>query len=111
MSPANLRFVGPVLVRSEAGYHVLSLPSHGRLVVGDLTDQDCRDFAAAVRAGVRPQGTRGNPQVWDALVKDGASDDLPKLREVLSRAKADPLDAVRVGASKIESAVNEASAE
>ena len=35
---ANLRFVGPVLVRSEDGYNVLSLPDHVGLSVGNQVD-------------------------------------------------------------------------
>ncbi len=47
--PSNVRFVGPVLVRSEAGYEVLSLPHRAKVVPGAASEKDCREFAAAIR--------------------------------------------------------------
>jgi len=66
--PANLRFVGPVLVRSENGYHILSLPERVRIVVGDLAEQDCRDFAAAVRAETPSPGGDNDEFLVDGQV-------------------------------------------
>jgi hypothetical protein len=45
----TLRYVGPVLVRSEGDYHVLILPERAGVVVGSLTDRDCREFARSMR--------------------------------------------------------------
>jgi hypothetical protein len=91
--PSNLRFVGPVLVRSEAGYHVLSLPDRVKVIVGDLAQQDCRDFAAAVRA----ETLSGSADAWQAVgtLKAEALREPAKLRELLDRANADPYETVR----------------
>ena len=87
---SNLRFVGPVLVRSEAGYHVLSLPDRVRLVFKELTEQDCQHFAAAVHAEMPNQELRVDCLAGDELLEDSA-----KLREMINRLQADPLDRVR----------------
>ena len=95
-APANLRFVGPVLVRSEDGYHVLNLPFRVKVIVGDLTEQDCRDFAAAVNAEKPSPGDDDEEWRADALVKEEALRDAAKLRAVLARAKADPYEPVQL---------------
>jgi tetratricopeptide (TPR) repeat protein len=96
---ANLRFVGPVLVRSEAGYHVLSLPHRSRVIVGNLADQDCRDFAAAVRAETPLPGDDDGERRADGLPKEEVLREPAKLCAILDRAKADPYELVRSLAS------------
>ena len=96
---SNLRFVGPVLVRSEAGYHVLSLPNRAKVIVGTLAEQDCRDFAAAVRAETLSPGDDDQWRV-DGWVKEEVLPGPAKLREVMDRAKADPYKPVRTVASR-----------
>ncbi len=88
-----MRFVGPVLVRSEAGYHVLTLPFRTKLVIGELNEADCREFAEAVRAETPDHDDSG----WSAtaLAKDSALSNLTTAREILSRAKTDPAEEVR----------------
>ena len=98
--PANLRFVGPVLVRSEAGYHVLSLPFRAKIVLGDLTDQDCRNFANATRSEPLVPGGNNYDYRVDGLVKDELLGEPPS-DAVLARARLDPLEAVRVAAPRI----------
>lgn len=97
--PSNLRFVGPVLVRSEAGYHVLSLPNRLEVIFGALAGQDCRDFAAEVRDETLAPGCddRWSAQGW---IKDDAFAGAANLREVMDRAKADPHQTVRTIASR-----------
>jgi hypothetical protein len=95
--PANLRFVGPVLVRSEIGYHVLSLPDCVKIVAGDLTDKDCRDFASAVREVPIPPKSDGLRVDW--LVKDEGLF-RTNVYESFTRAKADPLEPVRLAAPR-----------
>ena len=99
-APYKLRFVGPVLVRSEAGYHVLSLPFRVKLIVGDLSEQDCRDFAAAVRAEAPAPGADDDEFRVAGLVKEELFRE-PANDEVINRAKSDPYEAVRVAAPRI----------
>lgn len=97
--PSNLRFVGPVLVRSEGGYHVLSLPNRLKVIMGDLAEQDCRDFAAAVRDETP---TPGNDE-WkgQGFIKDEVLAEPAKLHDIANRARNDPHDPVRAIASRI----------
>jgi len=101
-APSNPRFVGPVLARSEAGYHVLSLPSRVKLIVGDLTEQDCQDFAAAVRAETPLADVDSNALRLDAFVKVEMRSEPAKVRDIINRAKADPFDHVRSVASRLD---------
>lgn len=95
--PTNLRFVGPVLVRSEAGYHVLHLPGSVRLIVGNLVEQDCRDFAKVMRLHPAEVNTRyADGQIKTELLKDA------KVFEILHRAQEDPFDDVRTLALRFE---------
>jgi len=98
-APSNLRFVGPVLVRSESNYHVLSLPDRIKIIAGELTDQDCRDFASAVRSEKIPSendDTRLDWFVKDEIVNKGAD-----FGSLFAQAKADPLEPVRLTAPNI----------
>jgi tetratricopeptide (TPR) repeat protein len=99
--PNNLRFVGPVLVRSEAGYHVLNLPHRAKVILGEVSEQDCRDFAAAVRAETASPGDTETEQRADASGKDDLLLDPPKLRELLTRINADPYWMVQRVASRL----------
>jgi hypothetical protein len=99
----NLRFAGPVLVRSETGYHVLSLPSRVRLVVGDLAEQDCHNFAATVRNETPPAAM--NEYRADGFVKDALVPEPAKLREIIARVQNDPFAPVREMGSKLAAAI------
>ena len=69
-------------------------------MVGDLTEQDCRDFAAAARAKVPiPGDDRWDVDGW---VKEELLQQPAKLRDVLTHAKLDPCDHVRGVASQLE---------
>jgi hypothetical protein len=97
--PSNLRFVGPVLVRSESGYHILSLPRRMRIVVGDLTEQDCRDFAAGVHDETPSPGGDNGEFLVDAHVDQEVLDDPATMRDLLSGIRTDPYEAVRGAAA------------
>jgi tetratricopeptide (TPR) repeat protein len=97
-SPSNLRFVGSILVRSEAGYHVLSLPDRLAVIVGDLAEQDCQDFAAHIRAETPSVDRR---ERVDCLLKDDVLKEPANVSELINRLKADPFDQVRVAAPKV----------
>jgi hypothetical protein len=83
----NLRYVGPVLVRSEGDYHVLSLPERAGVIAGNLTDRDCQEFAAAMR---RETVKHDGGMRVHCLVKDDVLDNPAKLDEILARLKNDP---------------------
>jgi tetratricopeptide (TPR) repeat protein len=97
--PTNLRFVGPVLVRSETDYYVLSLPDRIKVIVGSLTEQDCRNFDAAVRAERIPSKDDDSRVDW--FVKDEVLDKFARVDDSFDQAKADPLEPVRTTAPKI----------
>jgi hypothetical protein len=90
----NVRYIGPVLVRSERDYHVLSLPDRLGLIVGSFTDADCRDFGAAMRGEAPKPGTDGT---WylHCRVEDNMLQEPAKLASILKRFNDDPLDPVR----------------
>lgn len=103
--PANLHFVGPVLVRSEAGYHVLSLPSRVKLIVGDLTDEDCRNFTNSLRNETPLPNVNSDDVRWDAFAKAALLANPAKARDILNRAQADPFEPVRLAATKLEQTI------
>jgi tetratricopeptide (TPR) repeat protein len=94
----NLCFVGPVLVRSEGGYHVLSLPHRVKVIVGELADKDCREFAAAIHAETPAPGGDENDWRADGWLKEDVIREPERMRGIFTRAKADPDELVqRVG--------------
>jgi hypothetical protein len=93
-SALNLYYAGPVLVRSEVDYHILSLPDRVRLIVGSLTEQDCQDFGATIRAE-KPAPGDADTTFVHCLVKDEVLKDAASLSNVINRIKADQLMAVR----------------
>jgi tetratricopeptide (TPR) repeat protein len=98
-SPKNLRFVGPVLVRSENDYFVLSLPDRMKVIVGNLTEKDCGDFAAGVRA--ERILSNGDETRVEWQIKDEVLDKFAKVSDSFDQAKVDPLEPVRATAPKI----------
>jgi tetratricopeptide (TPR) repeat protein len=96
--PSNLRFVGPVLVRSETNYQVLSLPDRVKIIAGEVTDQDCLDFAFAVRAEAIPP--KSDEMRVDWLLKDEVRDKPDYMADTFNRARKDPLEAVRMTTPK-----------
>jgi len=101
----KLRFIGPVLVRSEEGYHVLNFPFQTAVIIGSLNDADIQEFIDWVRAEKSlPVDTEGNMRGY-ASIKDQERPDVARLNYVFTRAKADPLKLVRELAIKLEEAV------
>jgi len=97
--PMNLRYAGPVLVRSEIGYEVLALPNRVKVVLGDLTDDDCQAFASEVKAEA-PRPSDQELRVM-CVVKPALRQNPAALREILRRAQADPQACVRHVASQL----------
>ena len=90
--PANLRYVGPVLVRSESNYDVLILPDRFLLVVGGATKADCQRFTTNVRSAP------DNPNNWqrlDCQAKVEAFDDPQQMCRVMDGFCADSLGIIR----------------
>ncbi len=97
--PTNLHFVGSVLVRSETGYHVLSLADRIKIIAGNLTDRDCNEFASAVRSE-DPASANVDGRV-DWLIKDEILDHAGAVTDSFNRAKADPFEPVRIVAPRM----------
>lgn len=86
--PANLRYVGPVLVRSESLYDVLILPERFLLVIGGATKADCEQFTTSVRAAP------DNPSNWyrlDCQAKVETFADPQQVCRIMGDLRADPL--------------------
>jgi len=102
---ANLRLIGPVMVRSEDGYNVVSLPDYVGLSVGVQVEEACRNFASLVRNDQQhPEDNNKWKGIW--LVKDEMHNEPAKLRDIVNRSKTDPYERVRIVASKLEQALN-----
>jgi tetratricopeptide (TPR) repeat protein len=92
---SNLCFVGPVLVRSESGYHVLSLPGRVGMIVASSMDikQQCQEFVADAREKALMQKN------GETLLTVTADEDIlrtpGKLAELIKQIGADPYDFVR----------------
>lgn len=98
--PENLRYVGPVLVRSEPGYQVLSLPERVKLVVGRASESECRDFAATVRAEAAAPGAVDTGLRWFGDINNEIMAH-PETAAAFARAKTDPFEPVRNAAAWI----------
>ena len=90
------------LVRSEDGHHVLTLPGRMHVVAGDLAEEDCRAFAAAVRAETPVPGDRGAMREVGCTIRENMLSEPAKLHGVFDRAKADPYRRVRATAPEVE---------
>jgi tetratricopeptide (TPR) repeat protein len=95
----NIYFDGPVFVRSEPAYHVLSLPNHVRVVVGKLTEADSASFIAATSA--RPFSS--DEVFYTANIKEPVVLEMAlrpaRVRELVDAAASDPLPLVRMAAA------------
>ena len=89
----NLRYVGPVLVRSETNYHVLSLPDRMNIIVGDISDRDCQNFVATV--GAEPAHFNDTRNRIYCTAKTESLNDPAKVTDILNRFKDDPFPDVR----------------
>jgi tetratricopeptide (TPR) repeat protein len=83
-----------VLVRSETNYHILNLPDRVKVIAGQLTDQDCRDFATAARDEKVPPENDNLRVDW--LIKDEVFEKPASITDSFEQVKADPLEPVRM---------------
>ncbi len=97
---SNWRYVGPVLVRSEPDYHVLSLPDRVGLIVGALADRDCQDFVAAMRPQTAGKGDDPGSRIY-CLVKDHVLKEPGKPSLVVNHLKNDGFHFVQRGGPQV----------
>lgn len=97
--PSNLRFVGPVLVRSEPGYEVFTLADRLKIVVGKFDVEDVWKFARTTRNEPLQLASRGATITLSAWVKPEVRRDRALFWEILQRVRRDPDSVVRRAAS------------
>jgi hypothetical protein len=99
----RLKFIGPVMVRSEKDYHVLSLPAFVKLHFGPLNSIDWRDMLKEARNEVPKLAAR--PDTVAVIMGSGVglnSNELASLHHAIENAKRDPCPTVRLGVNTIK---------
>ena len=91
-----MRFVGPVLVRTEPSYQVLSLPGACSLYIGDSPDTEISSFLAAWR-------DRDLDETW--WMSGKCETEQGRALQAVNAAEQDPVAAVRAAAAKLEGAL------
>jgi hypothetical protein len=94
----NLSFSGPVLVREEKGYRVLSLQGATALAIGGDRSAAAEYFLNAERNRKTRPGDGPDDGFFNGWIEDAALKDRPKLRTTLERACHDPYLRVREAA-------------
>ena len=99
----RLKFIGPVMVRSEKDYQVLSLPAFVKLHFGPLNSIDWRDILKEARNEVPKLAARPDTvAVLMGSVVGASSDELASLHHAIENAKNDPCPTVRLGINAIK---------
>ncbi len=88
--PDNVRFVGPLLVRSEPGYQVVALPDFVYVTTGTRGQLDRSDIAAAMASA--GDTFKDTDDMW-LMARAPAADPRAAIR-ALSAAESDPYQAV-----------------
>lgn len=98
----RLKFMGPVMVRSEKGYHVLSLPAFVKLHFGPLESIEWRDVLEQARNETSRWAAQPDTVavIMDS-VKGMNPDELVSLHHAIENAKKDPCPTVRLGINAI----------
>lgn len=102
-SDINLKFIGPLLVRTEKDYHVIALPSFVKLYFGSMDTIIWQDVLAEARIEVPIRA--GMPDTVAVVM--GADhvnvpEDMASLHRVISNAENDPYQTVRLGINIIK---------
>jgi hypothetical protein len=99
----KLRFLGPLLIRSEQDYHVISLPSFVKLYVGSIDALDWREVVNEARSTAGQIQEKGGGVALRYYVEadegDGLASALPAIQEA---KKNDPYHVVRGLAEEVE---------
>jgi hypothetical protein len=101
----NLSFVGPVLVRQEEGYRVLSLPGSIALAIGGGREEAAKHFLNQEQNRKTTPGEDPDQLVYHAWIEDGIMHDRAKARASLDRACRDPYGMVRQAAQGLRKQV------
>ncbi len=99
----RLKFMGPLMVRSEKDYHVLSLPAFAKLHFGPLESVDWQDVLKEARNEVPRWAAQPDTVavVMGAGVETNATE-LASLHHAMENAKKDPCPTVRLGVNAIK---------
>jgi hypothetical protein len=103
----NLRFIGPLMVRSEKDYHILSLPGFIKIHFGSLGSVVWQDVL--VQAQMETEARNAQPDITTVVIGSDSntsfdrSDDTKKL---FASVKNDPCRQVRNGINAIEAGLN-----
>ena len=97
----RLTFMGPVMVRSEHDYHVLSLPAFVKLHFGPLESIKWQDVLEQARYEARKRATQ--PDTVAIIMGLGTnSGERTSLQHAIENAKKDPCRIVRLGVNMVE---------
>jgi len=99
----KLKFMGPVMVRSEKDYHVLSLPAFVKLHFGPLMSIEWKDVLEEARNEVPKRAAQ--PDTVAVIMGSGVgtnSDEVASLYHTIENAKEDPCRTVRLGVNAIK---------
>ncbi|PWU11350.1 MAG: hypothetical protein C5B50_23465 [Verrucomicrobia bacterium] len=92
--PTNLHFVGPVLVRSEPGYHIATLPCQQKFFSGPVSKLNVAEFVQQMRQD-RARGARREWWTRSWLDLNEPREEWPAQVAGLEHTKEDPLETVR----------------
>ena len=99
----RLKFMGPVMVRSEKDYNVLSLPAFVKLHFGPLSSIEWKDVLEEARNEVPKRAAQPDTvAVIMGSVGGTNSDELASLYNTIENAKEDPCRTVRLGVNAIK---------
>ncbi len=103
----DLRFMGPVMVRSEKDYHVLSLPGFVKLHFGSLNSVRWQDVLAQAQTETPIRASKPDSVAVVIGTEHGEGvDESMTLSEVIATAKNDPCQTVRLGVNTIQQGLN-----
>ena len=102
-APTNLSFLGPVLVRSEQGYFVATLPGGLLLCAGGLDRSDAEAYLKESRENAHGSETEGDVHFqtrWSMRLLD-PQEDWARQMAALENAKTDRLEEVRMACTNL----------
>ena len=97
----NLSFGGPVLVREEQGYRVLSLQGSLALVIGGGREEAVAHFRQRERTRKTEAGQEPDTLFYYAWIAEGMRKESDEVQAILDRASRDPFGMVRDAAKEL----------
>lgn len=101
----NLSFTGPVLVREERGYRVLSLQGTTALAIGGGRAGAVSHLLEKERQRKTDPDENPNANIYYAWIDDSISKDKARLRTILDHASRDPYGLARQAARELREEV------